>query len=111
MLSTKKIAEMFDVPKTTLYGWKAERPKVYEYLAIADEQFSKYRDVNILLDRYIQTVSNIALFEYKELEYILELKQENLKIEELDNFHLKFIEKSIKIEKEPKTFALDIYKK
>ena len=111
MLSTKEIAEMFNVPKTTLYGWKTERPKVYEYLATADEQFSKYRDVNILLDRYIQTVPNIALFEYKELEYILQLNQENLKIEELENFHLKFIEKSIKIEKEPKTNALNIYKK
>jgi len=111
MLSTKKISEMFDVPKTTLYGWKTERPKVYEYLANADEQFSKYRDVNILLDRYIQTVPNIEIFEYKELEYILELKLENPKIEELDNFHLKFIEKSIKIEKEPKTNALNIYKK
>ena len=111
MLSTKEIAEMFNVPKTTLYGQKTERPKVYEYLATADEQFSKYRDVNILLDRYIQTVPNIEIFEYKELEYILELKQEKKKIEELDNFHLKFIEKSIKIEKEPKTFALNIYKK
>ncbi len=111
MLSTKEIAEMFNVPKTTLYGWKTERPKVYEYLANADEQFSKYRDVNILLDRYIQSVSNVSLFEYKELEYILELKLENLRIEELDNFHLKFIEKSIKIEKEPKTNALNIYKK
>ena len=111
MLSNKEIIERFDIPKSTLYGWKTERPKVYEYLANADEQFSKYRDVNILLDRYIQSISNVSLFEYKELEYILELKLENLKIEELDKFHLKFIEKSIKIEKEPKTFALNIYKK
>ena len=111
MLSNKEIIERFDIPKSTLYGWKTERPKVYEDLANADEQFSKYRDVNILLDRYIQSISNVSLFEYKELEYILELKLENLKIEELDNFHLKFIEKSIKIEKEPKTFALNIYKK
>ena len=111
MLSNKEIIEKFDIPKSTLYGWKTERPKVYEYLATADEQFSKYREVNILLDRYIQTVPNIALFEYKELEYILQLNQENLKIEELENFHLKFIEKSIKIEKEPKTNALNIYKK
>ena len=99
MLSNKEIIEKFDIPKTTLYGWKTERPKVYEYLATADEQFTKYRDVNILLARYIQTVPNIALFEYKELEYILQLNQENLKIEELENFHLKFIEKSIKIER------------
>ena len=111
MLSNKEIIEKFDIPKSTLYGWKTERPKVYEYLATADEQFTKYREVNILLDRYIQTVPNIEIFEYKELEYILELKLENPKIEELDNFHLKFIEKSIKIEKEPKTFALNIYKK
>ena len=95
MLSTKEIAEMFNVPKTTLYGWKTERPKVYEYLATADEQFLKYREVNILLDRYIQSVVNIDIFEYKELEYILQLNQENLKIEDLENFHLKFIEKYI----------------
>ncbi|MDX9744042.1 MAG: hypothetical protein RBT59_09515 [Arcobacteraceae bacterium] len=111
MLSNKEIIERFDIPKSTLYGWKTERPKVYEYLANSDEQFTKYREVNILLDRYIQTVPNIEIFEYKELEYILELKLENPKIEELDNFHLKFIEKSIKIEKEPKTNALNIYKK
>ena len=111
MLSNKEIIERFDIPKSTLYGWKTERPKVYEYLANSDEQFTKYREVNILLDRYIQTVPNIEIFEYKELEYILELKLENQKIEEIDNFHLKFIEKSIKIEKEPKTNALNIYKK
>ena len=107
----KEIVEKFDIPKSTLYGWKTERPKVYEYLATADEQFLKYREVNILLDRYIQNVVNIDIFEYKELEYILQLNQENLKIEDLENFHLKFIEKSIKIEKEPKTNALNIYKK
>lgn len=111
MLSTKKISEMFDVPKTTLYGWKTERPKVYEYLASADDQFSKYREVNILLDRYIQTVQNVAIFEYKELEYILKLELENQKLEEIDNLHLNFINKSLKIEKEPNTFSLDIYKK
>ena len=111
MLSNKEIIEKFVIPKSTLYGWKTVRPKVYEYLATADEQFLKYREVNILLDRYIQSVVNIDIFEYKELEYILQLNQENLKIEDLENFHLKFIEKSIKIEKEPKTNALNIYKK
>ena len=43
MLSNKEIIEKFDIPKSTLYGWKTERPKVYEYLATADEQFLKYR--------------------------------------------------------------------
>lgn len=111
MLSTKEITEKFEVSRATLHNWKTTKPNLYTLLQTADEQFSKYRDVNILLDRYIQTVPNIALFEYKELEYILELKLENLKIEELDNLHLKFIDKSIKIEKEPKTNALNIYKK
>ncbi len=111
MLSTKEITEKFEVSRATLHNWKTTKPNLYTLLQTADEQFSKYRDVNILLDRYIQTVSNVMIFEYKELEYILQINQENLKIEELDNFHLKFIEKSIKIEKEPKTNALNIYKK
>lgn len=111
MLSTKEITERFEVSRATLHNWKSTKPNLCNLLKTADEQFTKYRDVNILLDRYIQTVANIEIFEYKELEYILELKLENPKIEELDNFHLKFIEKSIKIEKEPKTNALNIYKK
>ena len=111
MLSTKEITERFEVSRATLHNWKSTKPNLCNLLKTADEQFTKYRDVNILLDRYIQTVQNIEIFEYKELEYILELKLENPKIEELDNFHLKFIEKSIKIEKEPKTNALNIYKK
>ena len=111
MLSTKEITERFEVSRATLHNWKSTKPNLCNLLKTADEQFTKYREVNILLDRYIQTVPNIEIFEYKELEYILQLNQENLKIEELDNFHLKFIEKSIKIEKEPKTFALNIYKK
>ena len=111
MLSTKEITERFEVSRATLHNWKSTKPNLCNLLKTADEQFTKYREVNILLDRYIQTVPNIEIFEYKELEYILELKLENQKIEELDNFHLKFIEKSIKIEKEPKTFALNIYKK
>ena len=111
MLSTKEITEKFEVSRATFHNWKLTKPNLCNLLINSDEQFTKYRDVNILLDRYIQSVSNVALFEYKELEYILELKLENLKIEDLENFHLKFIEKSIKIEKEPKTFALNIYKK
>ena len=111
MLSTKEITERFEVSRATLHNWKSTKPNLCNLLKTADEQFTKYREVNILLDRYIQTVPNIALFEYKELEYILQLNQENLKIEELENFHLKFIEKSIKIEKEPTTNALNIYKK
>ena len=92
MLSTKEITERFEVSRATLHNWKSTKPNLCNLLQTADEQFSKYRDVNILLDRYIQTVQNIEIFEYKELEYILELKLENPKIEELDNFHLKFIE-------------------
>ena len=80
MLSTKEITEKFEVSRATLHNWKTTKPNLYTLLQTADEQFSKYRDVNILLDRYIQTVSNIALFEYKELEYILQINQENLKI-------------------------------
>ncbi len=111
MLSIKKIAEKFDIPKTTLYGWKVERPKVYEYLASSDEKYEKYREVNIFLETYIKTAQNISIFEYKEIEYIftLELKLQDLKT--IENLHLTYINRSMKSEKESSEFILDIYKK
>ena len=74
MLSIKEISEQFDISKSTLYDWKKERPKIYEYLANSDDQYEKYREVNILLESYIKTAKDIELFDYKEVEYIFFFK-------------------------------------
>jgi len=111
MLSNKEIIEKFDIPKSTLYGWIAERPKVYDYLANSDEQYEKYREINIFLETYIKTSKSTPAFEYKEIEYIfsLELRLGNLK--EIENLHLTYVNTSIKSEKESSEFTLNIYKK
>ncbi|MEA3552984.1 MAG: hypothetical protein U9R39_01135 [Campylobacterota bacterium] len=111
MLSTREIAEKFDIPKTTLYGWKEERPKVYEFLANSDTQYDKYRDTNILLDKYIKTTNHTKVFISDEIEYIYSLDLEINSIEDIENLHLLYINTSTKIKKENDTFTLDIYKK
>jgi hypothetical protein len=111
MLSTKEIAEKFDIPKTTLYGWKVERPKVYDYLANSDEQYERYREINIFLETYIKTTQNITPFEYKEIEYIFTLGLELQDLKKIENLHLSYINATMKIEKESSEFILNIYKK
>ena len=111
MLSTKEIAEKFDIPKTTLYGWKVERPKVYDYLANSDEQYERYREINIFLETYIKTAQNITPFEYKEIEYIFTLGLELQDLKKIENLHLSYINATMKIEKESSEFILNIYKK
>lgn len=110
MLSTKEIADKFDIPKTTLYGWKVERPKVYDYLANSDTQYEKYREVNIFLETYIKTAAT-KIFLYKELEYIFDLELSTKTVEEMQNIHLIYINTSTKATKENTLFTLDIYKK
>ncbi|PHS56594.1 MAG: hypothetical protein COB17_08665 [Sulfurimonas sp.] len=111
MLSIKEIAEKFDIPKTTLYGWKNDRPKVYDYLVNSDEQYEEYRDINIFLETYIKTDKNITVFEYKEIEYVFALELELQDLKTIENLHLTYINASMKKEKESGEFTLDIYKK
>lgn len=110
MLSTKEIADKFDIPKTTLYGWKVERPKVYEYLATSDRQYEKYREVNIFLDTYIKT-ADTKIFDFKEIEYIFNLELHPKTVPEMQNIELTYINTSAKTSKENTKFTLDIYKK
>ena len=111
MLSNKEIIEKFDIPKSTLYGWKVERPKVYDYLANSDEQYEKYREINIFLESYIKTAQNITAFEYKEIAYIFTLELELQDLKKIENLHLTYINASLKKEKESSEYILNIYKK
>ncbi|MEA3498041.1 MAG: hypothetical protein U9R16_03170 [Campylobacterota bacterium] len=110
MLSIKEMAEQFDIPKTTLYGWKTERPKVYDYLANSNDQYKKYREVNIFLDTYIKT-ANINIFTIQEIEYITTLNILLDDIQQMQNIHIIYINASTKIKKENDLFTLDIYNK
>ena len=111
MLSIKEMSEQFDISKSTLYDWKNDRPKIYDYLANSDEQYEKYREINIFLETYIKTTQNITAFEYKEIEYIFALELELKDLKSIENLHLTYINASINKEKESSEFTLDIYKK
>ena len=105
------MSEQFDISKSTLYDWKNDRPKIYDYLANSDEQYEKYREINIFLETYIKTTQNITAFEYKEIEYIFALELELKDLKSIENLHLTYINASINKEKESSEFTLDIYKK
>jgi hypothetical protein len=111
MLSIKEMSEQFDISKSTLYDWKNDRPKIYDYLASSDDQYEKYREVNIFLETYIKTAQEVSIFEYKEIEYIFTLGLILQNIKEIENLHLTYINTSMKREKESSEFMLDIYKK
>ena len=76
------MAKRFDISKSTLYDWKKDRPIIYDYLIHSDEQYEKYRKVNILLEDYIKSTV-INTFSYEEIEFVLNLNL-NLK----DNFEV-----------------------
>ena len=111
MSSIKDITERFEVTRATLHNWKTTKPKLYKYLINSDDQYEKYREVNIFLETYIKTAQNVAVFAYKEIEYIfnLELVLEN--IAEIQSIHLTYINTSTKTKKENSEFTLSIYKK
>jgi len=111
MNTIKEITEKFEVTRGTLHNWKTTKPKLYEYLLNSDDQYEKYREVNILLESYIKTAKDIELFEYKEVEYIFSLNLDLKDLKNIENLHLTYINKSFKIEKESNEFILNIYKK
>lgn len=62
----------------------------------SDNQYEKYREVNIFLETYIKTATNISLLEYKEIEYIVSLNLELQSLQEIENLHLTYINQSFK---------------
>jgi hypothetical protein len=112
MLSTKEIAVKLDIPITTLYGWKKDdkKRKIYNYLANADDQYEKYRKVNIILEEYIRS-TKLNLFSYEEIEYIFNLDLNISDDFDTKNIHLYFINKTQKSKIETTDFILNISNK
>ena len=111
MTTIKEITNKFEVTRGTFHNWKSTKPKLYDYLLNSDNQYEKYREVNIFLETYIKTATNISLLEYKEIEYIVSLNLELKSLQEIENLHLTYINQSFKKEKEGGQFELNIYKK
>lgn len=111
MSSIKEITERFEVTRATLHNWKTTKPNLHNYLINSDEQYEKYREINIFLETYIKTSKSTPAFEYKEIEYIFSLELRLDVLQEIQNLHLSYINASIKCEKESSEFTLNIYKK
>jgi len=111
MPSIKEITEKFEVTRATFHNWKTTKPNLYNYLIHSDDQYEKYRKVNILLETYIKTAKEISLFNYKEIEYILSLNLTLDTIKEIEYLHLTYVNTSTKNKKENSEFTLNIYKK
>lgn len=108
MLTIKQISERFDIPKSTLYGWEKERPKVFEYLQQSSSNQDILRELTIILEKYSKTLNFDFLLE--EIEYILKLNLEN-HLENIEKLHTIYIEQTSKELKENSEFILSIYQK
>lgn len=108
MLTIKQISDKFDIPKSTLYGWRDERPKVFEYLRDANSNQDILRDLAIILEKYSKTIK--SNFTINEIIFILTLDLENY-IDDIENLHTIYVEKTTNDLKENSVFILDIYQK
>ncbi len=108
MLTIKQISERFDIPKSTLYGWEKERPKVFEYLQQSSSNQDILRELTIILEKYSKNLNFDFLLD--EIEYILELNLEN-HLENIEKLHTIYIEQTSKELKENSEFILSIYQK
>ena len=108
MLTIKQISERFDIPKSTLYNWEKERPKVFEYLQQASSNQDILRELTIILEKYSKTIN--FSFSTEKIEYILKLNLENY-LENIEKLHTIYIEQTSKELKENSEFILSIYQK
>ncbi|MGI6723277.1 MAG: hypothetical protein ACOX39_02715 [Arcobacteraceae bacterium] len=108
MLTIKQISEKFDIPKSTLYGWEKERPKIFKYLQSSSSNQDVLRDINIVLEKYSKTIN--PSFYIDEILFILDLSLEN-HLEDIEKLHTIYIEQSSIHLKNSSEFILQIYKK
>ncbi|NWF67334.1 MAG: hypothetical protein HXX81_07710 [Campylobacterales bacterium] len=109
MLTVKEISEKFNVPKSTLYGWEKERKEVFDYLQNSNDNHELLRELSILIEKYSKSVC--ADFEIDEIEYVLNVGIENIKVDEIEKLHLIYSQLITKDIKQNGEFVLEIYQK
>ena len=108
MLTVKQISEKFDIPKSTLYGWQKEKPKIFEYLRDSNSNQDILRDLIVILEKYSKTIK--STFSEDDILFILNLSLENF-VNEIEKLHTIYIEQTAKELKENSEFVLSIYQK
>lgn len=109
MLSVKEIMEKFEVTRTTLHNWKTTKPKLYDYLINYDGANGEYRDIMIILDKFVS--NREGEFSYEEIEFLQTLNWNNLIVEDIDRLHEYYASMIAKDLKQNTTFLLGIYSK
>lgn len=109
MLTIKEISQKFNISKSTLYGWEKERPEIFAYLQRADDKYEEFRDLTILLEKYAKTITPV--FEFKEVEFILELGLHRTNANTLENLHLIYSQAIVNHIKQRVAFVMPIYTK
>ena len=104
MLKNKDILEKFEITKSTLYQWKNTKPNLYTYLQNADNHYSNYRTLAIIIEKYSKEIKKDFLIE--EIEFILSLNFPITTPEEIENLHHLYAQK---IKNSP--FTLGIFTK
>ena len=108
MLTVKQISEKFDIPKSTLYGWQKEKPKIFEYLRDSNSNQDILRDLIVILEKYSKTIK--STFSEDDILFILNLSLEN-HVDEIEKIHTIYIEQTAKELQENSEFVLNIYQK
>ncbi len=109
MLTIKEISEKFNISKSTLYGWEADRPELFQYLQNASNNLEQLRELTIVLDKFSNNIR--PSFELAEIEFLLSLELRIVDIEHIEYFHKLYSYQIIKDIKEKSDFVMPIYGK
>lgn len=91
MLKNKDILEKFEITKSTLYQWKISKPNLYQYLQNADNKYTDYRNLAIIVEKYSKEIQKDFLIE--EIEFILSLHLIFSTPQEIEELHLLYATK------------------
>jgi len=91
MLKNKDILEKFEITKSTLYQWKISKPNLYKYLQNADNKYTDYRNLAIIVEKYSKEIQKDFLIE--EIEFILSLHLIFSTPQEIEELHFLYATK------------------
>jgi len=109
MLAIKEIVEKFEVSRATLHNWKTTKPKLYDYLRNYDGKNDEFRDMKIVMEKYI--CERVGEFEYAEIEFLLAVSLTFDNLEAIKNIQNIFIDATAKEIKSKAKAILDIFAK
>lgn len=109
MLAIKEIVEKFEVSRATLHNWKTTKPKLYDYLKNYDGKNDEFRDMKIVMEKYI--CERQGEFDFAEIEFLLGVSLVFENLDTVKNLQNIFIDATAKEIKTRAKFILELYGK